>query len=206
MGNVFCKRQDDSDIDSINLSSKQIEFGNISFDSFDNRNDSGKHITKICKVVVLGDECSCKSKLIHEYTDDGMLKQLEINNITYNISVWDVPNNNIFDICDMTHIYCQNAMAAIIVIDVTNPNALDNAYKLISSVKLTNKNIPIVILANKWNSTLRLFNENQMESFCIGIQNFISWEKINRKYDGSIEQRMVIEQMIEKISDLNNNN
>ena len=200
MGKVFCKPQDDS---SDNSSSKH----DIQFASFDdyNYNDNGKKI-KVCKVVVLGDESSCKTQLIRKYTgyDNNMSKKLEVNNTVYNISIWDVPNNGFFNKYNMANIYCQNAMAAIIVIDVTNPNCLNNAYDLIQSVKQINKNIPIIILCNKWNHNLRIITENEIEAFCIGIQYFVSWQKIKHEANGQIkfEHDKIIKQMIKKIISL----
>eukprot|EP00483_Globobulimina_turgida_P001350 UN01352 len=177
MGNIFCKPRDHSCNSPKYLS---VDINSLNYDC-----TNVSKTVKVCKVVVLGDETSSKSQLIRRYTDNTMSKQLQIENVFYHIAVWDVPNS-IFDAYDMAHIYCQNATAAVIVIDVTHPNALTNAYQLISAVKLTNKDIPIVILANKWNSKSRLLNHNQMESFCDGIYDFISWQIVKYKYDGSI--------------------
>lgn len=199
MGKVFCKPQDDSCDISLSPKSKHVQF--TSFDYNDYLNDGKK--VKICKVVVLGNDSLTKTKLIRQYTGDNnkMNKRLEVNNTIYDLAIWDVPNN-IFSKFDMSSIYCQNAMAAIIIIDVTNPNALNTAYELIQSVKTTNKNIPIIILCNKWNDNLRLFKENEIESFCIGIQHFVAWQKINtddKQQQIKIDHDKIIKQMIKKI-------
>ncbi len=201
MGKVFCKPQDDSSDDYLSPKSKHIQFASFDYNNYIN---DGKNV-KICKVVVLGDESSCKTKLIRQYTGNHkMSKRLEVNNTIYDMAVWDVPNN-IFTKYDMASIYCKNAMAAIIVIDVTNPNALDTAYDLIQSVKGTKKDIPIIILCNKWNHSLRIFTDNDIESFCIGIQHFVAWQKIkndgneNEEHDIKIEHDQIIKQMIKKI-------
>merc|ERR1719362_2451826 len=111
MGSYFCKNDDSDD-----TSPQATEL--LEFDWGYGQNER----IKICKVVVLGEQCILKTQLIRQYTGEHKaIKHLEINKKIYNLQVWDVPNN-VFNIRNhsMSHIYCQHASAAIIVIDTTN--------------------------------------------------------------------------------------
>lgn len=208
MGKYFCKPSDDSELEY--TSPKETEL--LEFDW--NLGFGGDCGIKICKIVVLGEQSTFKRQLIAQYQgSNNNIKHLEINKQIYNLQIWDVPNN-VFNIknSSMANIYCQHASAAIIVIDTTNENALNNATNLIISVKDLNKNISIIILANKWNSTKRQFNENEIEVFCKNIHHFIIWKKVETQQDEKgIDHKMVLEydktikQMITKGIRSNNN-
>lgn len=156
----------------------------------------GNNKIKICKIVVLGEQSKFKVQLINYYTNNSTndnIKHLEINEETYNLQVWDVPNN-IFNLRNqsMANIYCQHCNLAIIVIDVTNNDAINNATNIIISIKDLNKNISIIILANKWNSTQRQFNETDIDSFCKDIHSHIIWRKIELDQDEKgIDSKMI---------------
>mmetsp|Transcript_64196 Transcript_64196/g.102220 ORF Transcript_64196/g.102220 Transcript_64196/m.102220 type:complete len:203 (-) Transcript_64196:447-1055(-) len=194
MGKVFCKPQDDASDSSSSLTiQKHIEFGSPS------TTPQGEQ-TKVCKVVVLGQDSMAKTKLVRQYTDGTMSKKLKLGNTVYDIAVWDVPNST-FNMQDMTSIYCKNSMAAIILIDVTNPDALNHAYQMIQCVKSTNPEVPIIVLCNHWDHKLRLFQEDDIQSFCMGIRHFVSWQKLQAENDGNVTlyRDKIIKQMILKI-------
>eukprot|EP00483_Globobulimina_turgida_P009141 UN09159 len=187
MGHYFCRPSDD-DSPACSTDSKATEL--IQF-------DFGYGITdkiQICKIVLLvfGEQSGFKTQLIRQYADNKILQRLEIkkNKQIYNLSIWDVPTH----ICNtyMINIYCQHASSVIIIIDVTNIEALNNAQNLINSIKNTNKSISIIILANKWNSEERIFNDNDLNIFCEKHHDFIIWKKVEIEQDDELVNENII--------------
>lgn len=94
-------------------------------------------------------------------------------------AVWDVPNN-VFNLENQTmaNIYCQHASAAVIVVDVTDSKALHDAEERIKTLKDGNERVSIMLFANQWSSMDRVFDEDDMDSFCERMHSFISWQKV----------------------------
>jgi len=190
MGKYFCKPSDDTT--EFNSSSpKDTEL--LDFDYLMGYGVNEK--VKICKIVVLGESSTFKDQLIRQYQgSNNVAKHLEIDQQIYNLQVWDVPNH-VFNIRNhsMANIYCQHATAAIIVIDTTNTDALQHAQSLILAVKDMNKDICVILMANKWKSSQRAFAEHDLEQFCKEVHCFIGWKKVHTEQEDDVLSR---EQMI----------
>lgn len=118
------------------------------------------------KVIVVGESATGKTSLIKRYCHnqfsfvnkptlgvDFALKTMQVNkNTTANLQLWDIAGQERF--ASLTRVYYRDAVAAMIVFDVTRPNTFEMVEKwkqdIEDKVFLPDmKPIPCILIANK---------------------------------------------------------
>jgi len=113
------------------------------------------------KYIIVGDSSVGKSNLLLRYLNDKFedeyqatigvefgAKNLEIDNITYRIQLWDTAGQEQFR--SITRAYYQNSVCAIVVYDISNENTFKNIKDWIDDVRAQSpKNIYIMLVGNK---------------------------------------------------------
>eukprot|EP00483_Globobulimina_turgida_P007193 UN07207 len=115
-------------------------------------------------------------------------KYVKVQNIKWSIQLWDIAGQERF--IGLTRTYYKNALAAIVVFDITQRISLQNAKKWKNDVDdkifLPNGNhIPAILFANKWDlieqqPALRKFNDSELDEFC-KENNFLGWFSTSAK-------------------------
>eukprot|EP00977_Amphora_coffeiformis_P007660 scaffold1690_cov182-Amphora_coffeaeformis.AAC.17 len=110
------------------------------------------------KVVLLGDTNTGKTCLVLRFVDGSykpairsstigaffLTKRLTVNNITCKVLIWDTAGQEKFQ--KLTVTYYQNAAAAIICYDVSNPNGLQRLRKNLEELEVYKQNKPMVLV------------------------------------------------------------
>lgn len=186
----FCQPSNDSLEESTSVSpssndSKSAKDKFINNDLADYRwtcedDDDDDEQLKICKVVVLGEQCRFKTQFVSMYSEQVVSVHLEIKKQVHSLQVWDVPDN-VFSLQNQTmaNIYCQHSSAAILLIDATDLEALSDAEERISTLKRNNERISIMMLATRWACEERVYSEEQIDLFCKRVHSFLSWRKVS---------------------------
>ena len=113
------------------------------------------------KFIIVGDSSVGKSNLLLRYLNDKFedeyqatigvefgAKNLEIDNITYRIQLWDTAGQEQFR--SITRAYYQNSVCAIVVYDISNEITFKNIKDWIDDVRAQSpKNIFIMLVGNK---------------------------------------------------------
>jgi small GTP-binding protein len=129
------------------------------------------------KVVFLGDTGTGKTSLITRFVDSTFTGELESTvggwgrpvRFTYrdkpvDLIVWDTAGQEKYR--GLTPMYYRNAVAAVVVFDVTNRHSFDQVQGWINELQTTAGQIIIVICANKIDlSAERTIGESEAEAF-----------------------------------------
>ena len=117
------------------------------------------------RILVIGDVATGKTSIIQRYVYkqfnehhnptlgvDFSLKRIKIQNQQLNVQLWDIAGQERF--IGLSSTYYKQAVAGIVVFDITNTETLKNAKKwkqdVDDKVFLPNgDNIPVVLFANK---------------------------------------------------------
>ena len=154
------------------------------------------------KVLVIGEGGTGKTCLIRRYVHsifqasnkttigvDFALKVITQKNRNITLQIWDIAGQERYG--QMTRVYYQAAVGAMVVCDITRPETFDAAIKwkqdLDSKVFLgnTGKPIPCILLANKCDmGKLHMTNE-EMDAFC-REHGFIGWYETSAKEDKNV--------------------
>ena len=174
-----------------------------------NGNLNQKINTKL-KLLVIGDLDAGKTSILRRYVykqwDDttestiGMdiaTKYVKVQEIKWSIQFWDIAGQERF--IGLTRTYYKNALAAIVVFDITQRISLQNAKRwkqdVDDKVFLPNgDNIPAILLANKWdliedNPSLRKADDQELAEFC-KENGFLGWFSTSAKTGKNVKKAM----------------
>eukprot|EP01084_Bolivina_argentea_P084487 152769_1 len=172
--------------------------------------NNGKNPNRKIKLLAIGDMNTGKTSILRRYVYkiydndtqstigmDIATKHLKVNDIKWSIQIWDIAGQERF--IGLTRTYYKNALAAIVVFDITAKQSLANAKiwkeDVDDKVFLKNgENIPCVLLANKWDliekePTLRKFSDDDLDEFC-KENNFLGWFSTSAKSGLNIKKSM----------------
>ena len=155
------------------------------------------------KILVIGEGNTGKTCLIRRYVHnifqatnkatigvDFALKVLNQNNRSITLQIWDIAGQERYG--QMTRVYYQAAVGAMVVCDATRPDTMDMAVKwkqdLDSKVFLgtTGKTIPCVLLVNKIDLVSNLHKtKEEMDAFC-REHKFCGWFETSAKDDKNV--------------------
>lgn len=159
------------------------------------------------KVVVVGDINVGKTSIIKTFlynifsnsykstigVDFGLKRLYPNENTVINLQLWDIAGQERFG--NMTRIYYKEAVAAIIVFDLTKENTFDNVVKwkmdIDTKIFLYNdKPIPVILLGNKSDlQTEQFMTDEEMKDYCKN-NGFIGYYKVSAKNGNDIETAM----------------
>lgn len=174
---------------------------------------NGHHADKIntkLKLLAIGDLNTGKTSILRRYVyktyDDttestiGMdiaTKYVKVQEIKWSIQFWDIAGQERF--IGLTRTYYKNALAAIVVFDITQKISLQNAKMwkkdVDDKVFLPNgDNIPAILLANKWDlieqkPSLRKFDDQELDMFC-KENGFLGWFSTSAKSGKNVKKAM----------------
>lgn len=172
------------------------------------------------KVLVIGEGGTGKTCLIRRYVHgifqatnkatigvDFALKVLNHNNRSITLQIWDIAGQERYG--QMTRVYYQAAVGAMVVCDITRPETMDLAVKwkqdLDSKVFLgsTGKTIPCVLLVNKSDLGQLHKSKEEMDSFC-REHNFCGWYETSAKDDKNVSASFnaLVEHVLAATTDL----
>jgi small GTP-binding protein len=165
----------------------------------DSHANSSNFVKKIFKILVVGEMCTGKTSIIREYTQN-YFTEFYKSTIGIDFSskdlTWDeeklITSLQFWDIAGqernggMTHVYYQQAVAALVVFDVTRQPTFDLVRewkKDIDSKVFTSSNMPIpcLLLGNKID-ILKGELEEDMNAYC-KEHGFVGFLKHQRKQD-----------------------
>eukprot|EP00758_Cryptobia_borreli_P001874 Tbor_TRINITY_DN2603_c12_g1::TRINITY_DN2603_c12_g1_i3::g.17913::m.17913/K07918/RAB32; Ras-related protein Rab-32 len=179
------------------------------------------------KILVIGEGNTGKTCLIRRYVHnifqhtnkatigvDFALKVLNQNNRSITLQIWDIAGQERYG--QMTRVYYQAAVGAMVVCDATRPDTMMLAVKwkqdLDSKVSLgpNAKPIPCVLLVNKVDLLEdRKINEpeGKMDEFCLE-HGFVGWFETSAKEDKNVAHafQALVDHVLVATSDINNNN
>ena len=154
------------------------------------------------KVLVIGESGTGKTCLIRRYVHgifqatnkatigvDFALKVLNHNNRNITLQIWDIAGQERYG--QMTRVYYQAAVGAMVVCDQSRPETMELAIKwkqdLDSKVFLgsTGKTIPCVLLVNKCDLGKLDKTNEQMDTFC-REHGFAGWFLTSAKDDKNV--------------------
>lgn len=154
------------------------------------------------KVLVIGEGGTGKTCLIRRYVHgifqatnkatigvDFALKVLNHNNRSITLQIWDIAGQERYG--QMTRVYYQAAVGAMVVCDITRPETMELAIKwkqdLDSKVFIgsTGKTIPCVLLVNKCDLGQLHKSREEMDAFC-REHNFSGWFETSAKDDKNV--------------------
>ena len=154
------------------------------------------------KVLVIGEGGTGKTCLIRRYVHgifqatnkatigvDFALKVLNHNNRSITLQIWDIAGQERYG--QMTRVYYQAAVGAMVVCDITRPETMDLAVKwkqdLDSKVFLgsTGKTIPSVLLVNKSDLGQLHKTREEMDMFCRD-HGFSGWFETSAREDKNV--------------------
>lgn len=154
------------------------------------------------KVLVIGEGGTGKTCLIRRYVHgifqatnkatigvDFALKVLNHNNRSITLQIWDIAGQERYG--QMTRVYYQAAVGAMVVCDITRPETMELAVKwkqdLDSKVFLgsTGKTIPSVLLVNKCDLGQLHKTKEEMDLFC-REHGFAGWFETSAKDDKNV--------------------
>lgn len=160
------------------------------------------HCELLHKVLVIGEGGTGKTCLIRRYVHgifqatnkatigvDFALKVLSHNNRSITLQIWDIAGQERYG--QMTRVYYQAAVGAMVVCDVTRPETMELAIKwkqdLDSKVFLgsTGKTIPCVLLVNKCDLGQLSKTKEEMDAFCKD-NGFAGWFETSAKEDKNV--------------------
>lgn len=113
------------------------------------------------KYIIIGDSAVGKSNILLKYAHNQFkpeyqltigvefgAKNIEINNKTYRIQIWDTAGQENFR--SITRAYYKNSVCALVVYDITNKESFDNVKGWIEDCKSQSpKTILMVLIGNK---------------------------------------------------------
>jgi len=115
---------------------------------------------EVFKIIIGGEIGTGKSSFLHRTVRgtfnphcratigvDFGLKVYKSNDSEFRYQFWDVSGQERFG--NMLRVYCQNAVACIICIDITRPQTFEGAKKWIAAMKNIIDHIPIFVMFNK---------------------------------------------------------
>ena len=151
-----------------------------------NTSESPDEVTRIMKIIVVGDMGTGKTSLIRKYVEgnfsefyritigvDFASKVLEVNGKKIDVQLWDIAGQERFG--SMTGVYYREAVGAIVVFDITRPSTYEmtNIWKddIEAKVQTTLGNtVPTLLLGNKidlktdgWDSKVGEIKEHAKE-------------------------------------------
>ena len=183
------------------------------------------HCELLHKILVVGEGNTGKTCLIRRYVHnifqstnkatigvDFALKVLNQNNRSITLQIWDIAGQERYG--QMTRVYYQAAVGAMVVCDASRPDTMDLAIKwkqdLDSKVFLgnTGRTIPCVLLVNK----VDLLeggkcgkSKDEMDAFC-REHGFVGWFETSAKQDMNVGTsfQALVDHVLEATSDLPN--
>jgi small GTP-binding protein len=169
------------------------------------------------KIVVVGNANCGKTSIVrryccHEFSSnykatlgaDFALKTINKEGVNYKLQFWDIAGQERFG--TMTSHYYRDAMAAIIVFDLTDQSSLTavSKWKQDMDRKMTDSNIPLIILANKddlieGDEAYSYFNA-ELDKLALSYSNCIGYMYTSAYKNTGIQEAMTI--LIDKIIDV----
>lgn len=172
---------------------------------------------RLYKVLVVGDIGTGKTSIIKRYVHgifsmhykstigvDFALKVIQWDPQTLvRLQLWDIAGQERFG--NMTRVYYKEAVAAMVVFDVTRENTFDavERWKHDIDAKLSLPDgtpIPVILLANKTDLATEGIcrDERQMQEYCDN-NGFIGWFKTSAKDGSGIEDasKFLVERILE---------
>eukprot|EP01102_Stenamoeba_stenopodia_P002986 TRINITY_DN1291_c0_g1_i1.p1 TRINITY_DN1291_c0_g1~~TRINITY_DN1291_c0_g1_i1.p1 ORF type:complete len:225 (+),score=31.64 TRINITY_DN1291_c0_g1_i1:84-758(+) len=160
------------------------------------------------KILVIGDLATGKTCLIRKYVQNIFWKDSKptigadfaIKNMKWNqdtlvrLQLWDIAGQERFG--NLTHVYYREAVAAVVVFDVSRPQTFEGTMKwkndLDSKVRVTLSDgsqirLPTILLANKCDTLengawpIRI-PKNEMDDYC-RKNGFLGWHEVSAKED-----------------------
>lgn len=123
------------------------------------------------KILLLGDVSVGKTSIYIRFSDNSFnqmstirvnyhMKDFIINNEAIRIVIWDTSGQEKFK-C-ITKNYYKGAHGILLIYDVTDNRTLNNINEWVSSIReVSNKNIKLMLIANKVDSDMRAFRLKQ---------------------------------------------
>ena len=129
------------------------------------------------KLIVLGDEFSGKSSLLHRYKNkefilnnsstigvDFVTSTINHNNNEYTLHIWDTSGQEKFNSIIIS--YYRNIAVAIIVFDLSNIESFNNIKKWFNNIEhYCNKDVTIKLIGNKCDQTINV-NQRDINILC----------------------------------------
>jgi small GTP-binding protein len=129
------------------------------------------------KLIVLGDEFSGKSSILHRYKNkdfilnnsstigvDFVTSIINHNNNEYTLHIWDTSGQEKFDSIIVS--YYRNIAVAIIVFDLSNIESFNNIKKWFTNIDYyCNKDITIKLIGNKCDQSINV-NQHDINLLC----------------------------------------
>lgn len=172
------------------------------------------------KVLVIGEGGTGKTCLIRRYVHsifqatnkatigvDFALKVISQKNRNITLQIWDIAGQERYG--QMTRVYYQAAVGAMVVCDVTRPETMELAIKwkqdLDSKVFLgsTGRTIPCVLLVNKCDLGDLHKSREEMDAFC-REHGFCGWFETSAKDNKNVTEsfQALVEYVLQATSDV----
>eukprot|EP01121_Diplochlamys_sp_Union-15-3_P015974 TRINITY_DN535_c0_g2_i4.p1 TRINITY_DN535_c0_g2~~TRINITY_DN535_c0_g2_i4.p1 ORF type:complete len:237 (-),score=57.30 TRINITY_DN535_c0_g2_i4:55-720(-) len=180
-----------------------------------------KHKELLYKVLVVGDIGTGKTSIIKRYVHgifsmhykstigvDFALKVINWDaHTTVRLQLWDIAGQERFG--NMTRVYYKEAVGAMVVFDVTRVSTFEAVQKWKNDIDMkvtipgTDKQIPVVLLANKIDLAKDGFtkNKDQMDKFCQD-HGFSGWFETSAKDNLHIDDaaKFLVDNILEKVT------
>jgi Ras-related protein Rab-32 len=162
------------------------------------------------KILIIGDvgcgKTSLVKRFVHDiYSDhtqptigvDFLLKVIEQENRVIRLQIWDVSGQE--RLGNMTRVYYRDAVAALILTDITRPTTLDGAKKwkqdLDDKLEIDGEPVPTLLVCNK----IDLVSQSYRDEVKNKLETYISTEKINGYLMTSVKNNENIDSAFEFI-------
>eukprot|EP01129_Flabellula_baltica_P013482 TRINITY_DN6263_c0_g1_i1.p2 TRINITY_DN6263_c0_g1~~TRINITY_DN6263_c0_g1_i1.p2 ORF type:complete len:205 (+),score=45.63 TRINITY_DN6263_c0_g1_i1:619-1233(+) len=157
------------------------------------------------KVLVVGDIGVGKTSVIRRYVNGGFsnqykttigvdfaMKTIQLDDMIVRLQLWDIAGQERFG--SMTRVYYKEAVAALIVFDLSRFSTLDSVRSwkedIDSKVRLNNEeNIPVILVGNKSDISPHLSKVSEIEEACEEC-GFLRWFPTSAKEGNGIEEMM----------------
>jgi len=143
------------------------------------------------KIIVIGNVNTGKTSLCRRYGDgiftDDYKPTIGVDFVVRNgHQLWDVAGQERFS--SVTMAYYRGAHGALVVLDWTDPNAVEQTEKWIHDLKTKNPvNVPILIVANKCDLPGRITLED-LDALCKSNDRIIGWIETSAKTGQGVEE------------------
>jgi small GTP-binding protein len=164
------------------------------------------------KLIVLGDEFSGKSSLLHRYKNkefilnnsstigvDFVTSTINHNNNEYTLHIWDTSGQEKFNSIIIS--YYRNIAVAIIVFDLSNIESFNNIKKWFNNIEYyCNKDVTIKLIGNKCD---QMINVNQRDINILCRDYNVDYFEVSAK--DNININSVFDNIVEDIDNKLNN-
>lgn len=170
------------------------------------------------KVIVVGGVGVGKTSIIRRYTKgiflnyykstigvDFCMKNIKIGDNIINLNLWDIAGQERF--ANMTRVYYKDAIAAIVVFDISNLKSLEVAAKWKRDIEnkvlnsINQKPIPVFLFANKCDNKKDTDDIKDLLSIFVDNNGFVGWQPTSAKYDYNIDEafKILLKYIIENV-------